>query len=177
MPVASARSFFGNHSAVDFDRGRKVARLAEPEREPREDESGHRRRVGEPDEREDRRGGRTEDRRFGVRHRGQAPHDERDGEALLRPEPVDHPAGEQKPDRVGELEREDDVGVVDLAPAELLLERGLEDADDLPVDVVDRRREEEQRADDPAVASDGPGDGRGRGVAERAVRHRAQTLR
>ena len=30
----------------DLDRGRKVARLAEPEREPREDESGHRGRVG-----------------------------------------------------------------------------------------------------------------------------------
>ena len=59
-------------------------------------------------------------------------------------------AGEQQPDRVGELEREDDVGVVDLGPAELLLQRRLEDADDLPIDVVDRRREEQQRADDPA---------------------------
>ena len=74
-------------------------------------------------------------------------------EARLRAEPIHHPAGEQEPDRVGELEREDDVGVVDLAPAELLLQRRLQDADDLPVDVVDRRRKEQQRADDPAVVA------------------------
>ncbi len=159
----------------DFDRGRKVARLAEPEREPRGDESGDRRRVGESHEREDCGGGRTEDRRFGVRHRGQAPYDQGDGIALFRPQPVDHPAGEQKSDRVGELEREDDIGVVDLAPAELLLECRLQDADDLAIDVVDGRREEEQGADDPAVASNAPGDRRLSG-GRRTVRHRAQTL-
>ena len=89
-----------------------------------------------------------------MRHRGQAPHNERNGETLLRPEPVDHAAGKEERDRVRELEREDDVGVVDLGPAELLLEVDLENADDPTVDVVDRRREEEQRADDPAIASD-----------------------
>ena len=34
---------------------------------------------------------------------------------LLDAEPIDDPAGEQEADRVGELEREDDVAVVDLA--------------------------------------------------------------
>ena len=72
------------------------------------------------------------------------------------------PAGEQQADRVGELEREDDVGVVDLGPAELLLQRRLEDADDLAIDVVDRRGEEQQRADDPADVA----------AAARAPRHR-----
>ena len=153
IPVASARSFWGTTRPY-FDRRREIAGFAEAEREAGEDEPGDRGRIGQADQRENRRDGRTEHRRLGVRHRRQAPHDERDREALLGPQPVDHPAGDQKPDRVGELEREDDVGVVDLAPAELLLQRRLEDADDLPVDVVDRRREEQQRADDPAVASD-----------------------
>jgi hypothetical protein len=37
---------------------------------------------------------------------------------------------------------------------QVALQRRAEDADDLPIDVVDRRREEEQRADRPAVATD-----------------------
>ena len=60
----------------------------------------------------------------------------------------------QQPDGVGELEGKDDVGVVDLAPAELRLEGRLEDAEHLPIDVVDRRREEQQAADDPAEVAD-----------------------
>ena len=106
-----------------------------------------------------------------MRHRRQAPDDDRDGEPEPRAEPIHHPAGDQEPDRVGELEREDDVGVVDLAPAELRLQRRLEDADDLPVDVVDRRGKEQQRADDPAVASDRGRDARVAATARRAVRH------
>src|SRR5690606_31986912 len=39
----------------------------------------------------------------------------------------------------------------DLAPAELVLQCRLQDADDLAVDVVDCGCEEQQRADDPAV--------------------------
>ena len=67
---------------------------------------------------------------------------------------IDRP-GEQQADGVGELEREHDVRVVDLGPAELLLQCRLEDADDLAIDVVDSRREEEQRADDPADVPSG----------------------
>ena len=49
MPVASARSFFGNHSATLLIAGGKVAALAKPERETRRHEAGHRRRRDEPD--------------------------------------------------------------------------------------------------------------------------------
>jgi hypothetical protein len=49
---------------------------------------------------------------------------------------------------------EDDVGVVDIVPTQVLAERRLEDADDLPVDIVDGRREEQQAEDDLARASD-----------------------
>ena len=45
--------------------------------------------------------------------------DQREREPALGAEAIDDPAGEQEADRVGELEREDDVAVVDLAPAEL----------------------------------------------------------
>ena len=69
----------------------------------------------------------------------------------------------QEPDRVGELEREDDVAVVDFRPAELLLQRRLEDRDDLTIDVVDRRREKQQRADDPARVAGPPRDANGLG--------------
>ena len=94
---------------------------------------------------------------FGVRHRRNAPDNERDDEALLRPQPIDHPAGKEKGDGVRELEREDDVGVIDLGPAELLLKGRLQDADDLAIDVVDRRGKEQQRADDPAEPPDRSG--------------------
>src|SRR6185503_20256105 len=93
------------------------------------------------------------------------------GEAAPRPQPVHDAARDEEPDRVGELEREDDGGVDALVlPAELLHERGLEDPDDLAVDVVDRGAEEEQRADHPAVAARPPEGGGGRGGARR---HRA----
>ena len=71
-----------------------------------------------------------------------------------RAEPVHHAAREQQADRVRDLEGEDDVGVVHFAPAEFVLERGLEEADHLAVDVVERGGQEEQRPDDPAEATD-----------------------
>jgi hypothetical protein len=112
--------------------------------------------------------------RLGMRDGGHAPDHDREREPGARAHLVDHPPRDQEPDRVGELEREDDVGVVDLAPAELLLQRRLEDADHLAVDVVDRRREEQQRADHPAVVPRFRADTRGcthvRG--KRSIRHR-----
>ena len=74
-----------------------------------------------------------------------------DRETDPRAHAIDEPAREQQPDRIGELEAEDDVGVVDLAPAVLLLQRRLEDADHLAIDVVDGRGQEQQAADHPAV--------------------------
>src|SRR5207245_6028024 len=57
---------------------------------------------------------------------------------------------ENQADRVSELKRKDDVAVVDLVPPELPLQRRLENADHLAIDVVDRRGEEQQAADGPA---------------------------
>jgi hypothetical protein len=90
-----------------------------------------------------------------VEDRGHAPEHDGEREAAPRPELVHDPAREHEADRVGELEGEDDGGVDPLVrPSELLHERRLEDADDLAVDVVDRGREEEDRADDPALVAD-----------------------
>ena len=74
--------------------------------------------------------------------------------AAPRAEPVHHSSGQHEADRVGHLESEHDVAVVDLAPAELRLKSGLENPDDLSIDVVDRDRKEQQRTHAPShVAS------------------------
>ena len=57
-------------------------------------------------------------------------------------------------DRVGGLEPEDDIGEIHLAPRQLGCQRGLEDAEHLPVDIVDDRGSEEQADDYPAVIAD-----------------------
>ena len=144
MPVASARSRFGNHSATILIDGGKVPRFADAEREPRRDEAGHRGGIGQPDEREDRRHRRPNTAAsacaiaarlhstIAIAKPSFAPM-----RSMIRP-------ADQEPDRVGELKREDDVGVVDLAPAELRLQRRLQDADHLSIDVVDGRGEEQQ---------------------------------
>ena len=85
-----------------LDRGRKIARLADPKREPRDGESPNA--AGKC-----------------VRRRGQRPNHKRDAVAPSRADPVHHPAGEQKADRVGQIERGVDVAVLRCGPADLLL--------------------------------------------------------
>ncbi len=72
--------------------------------------------------------------------------------APARADPVEQRADHQQADAVAELEGGNDVAVVDLAPAEVLLDHRLEHAQDLAVDVVDGDDEEQQCADRPAVA-------------------------
>ena len=152
-PVANARSFAGNHSAVALIAAGKLPASPIPSAKraamnPATDGS-----VDETEHGEQRRRRRTVRRRFGVRHRRDAPHRHRDRESNARADAVDEAAREQQADRVGELEAEDDVGVVNLAPAEFLLQRRLEQADHLAIDVVDRRRQEQQQADHPPIPS------------------------
>ena len=163
MPVANARSFFGNHSAM--------ALIAAGKLPPRRGRAGSARgeaggRAGQHHEteagrgvEEDRREHAGEVVRARMRHRGDAPQHDGDRVAAAHADAVHDPAGGEQTDRVGELEGEDDRGVVAFGPSELALERGLEDADDLAIDVVDGRREEQQRADHPAITADGRADG------------------
>jgi hypothetical protein len=89
--------------------------------------------------------------RDGVPDGRQAPERDGEGEAEFRAEPVDQRTDREQADRVGEREIEDDVAVVEIAPAELRAQRRPEQRDDLSVDVVDGGGEEEQRADDGGI--------------------------
>src|SRR4051794_9548981 len=57
-------------------------------------------------------------------------------------------------DGISQLEVEDDVRVGRFMPAEIVLERRLQKADHLSIDIVDCRRGEEQRDDDPTYPAD-----------------------
>jgi hypothetical protein len=52
------------------------------------------------------------------------------------------------------LKCEDKIAVIDLAPAEIVLQRSLQDADDLAIHIVFHYAEQENGADDPAETSD-----------------------
>ena len=116
-----------------LDRARKIAGLAEAEREPREAEAG--------DGADDR-----------VAHARQAPDDDRERVGESGADPVEDAAGQQQAEAVREAEPRDDVAVVHLAPAELAAERRRENSQHLAIEVVDGRRRKQQGEDRPAVA-------------------------
>jgi hypothetical protein len=87
-----------------------------------------------------------------------APDDDGRAQAHSCADADDHAAGDGEPDGIGQLEGHHDVAVVDLAPARLLLQCRLQDADDLSIDVVDRRGEKQQPTDPPAIAADATAD-------------------
>src|SRR5438552_4627905 len=70
--------------------------------------------------------------------------------ARTRSQPINQPARDNQPDCIGDLKRSDDVAIVDLREADAVLERWLEQADHLPVHVIDRGRYKEHGADRPA---------------------------
>lgn len=101
-----------------------------------------------------------------MQYGGEAPAGERQSEAEPRTDAIEEPPDQGHADRVGYLEPERDVGVVSIAPVEDLLEFGREQAEDEPVDVVDRDLGEEQPADHPAKpGEDGRAHGAGVGSA------------
>ena len=67
---------------------------------------------------------------------------------------MNQPNSEQA-DGVRDLERGVRQPVLRVGPAELGVQRPLDEREDLPVDVVDGRRQEQQAADQPAIAADG----------------------
>ena len=83
----------------------------------------------------------------------ETPADDRDRVAELDADAVDEPAEGEVADGIRRLERRVDVAVLLVRPAQLRVEHGLEQRENLPVDVVDRRREEQQAADHPAEAA------------------------
>jgi hypothetical protein len=90
-----------------------------------------------------------------VPDRRQTPRHDRHAVPDLRPESVDERAEEEEPDGVGPLKSRVHLTELLVRPTELGIENGLEQREDLPIDVIDRRRPEEERADEPAVATHG----------------------
>ena len=82
-----------------------------------------------------------------VRHAGQAPHADADPEPAAQTHAVDEPAGAQKRERGRDLERGAHVGVILIRPAELGLQRGFQERENLPIDVVEHDRDEHHRHD------------------------------
>ena len=130
-PVARPRSLRGNHSDDRLDACRPAAGFAHAEQEATGGERG--------DAGAER-----------VQHCGGGPpaHDQRKAEA--RADAIDQPAGDGLHERVREQERGEDRCVAGVADAEVVAQRRREHRQDLPVDVADRRRREQQRDDRPA---------------------------
>jgi len=142
MPVASAPLATREPLGRGLDRRREVPRLAQPQEEPRDPEP------------QDRAGQR-------VRRGRQRPDDERQGIADLRPHAIDQASHDDEADGVGDREREVDIAILRVGPLDRLPQLGLQHPEHAPIDVVDRRGEEEQGADAPAdvthLAGDRPG--------------------
>ena len=119
-------------------RGGKVARLAEPKEHAGDAEAER---------------GADE----GVTHRRETPRAHDGGIANARSQPVDQPSCDDEADGIGNLEDGHNMPIAHLGQADAVLQRGLEDADDLPIHVVDRRRDKEHRADGPPDVADALG--------------------
>ena len=159
MPVARARSFLGNHSLTVLTAAGKLPPSASPRAKRAALKPSTVMGISQQPDRErlQGRGHPVAQLRFGrdepgqgVGHRRQAPEQDRQGVTEPDAQAVDEPAGARVADGIGDLEGEDDVAVVDLVPAELLGQIGLENADHLAVDVVEGRGEEQQGTDAPA---------------------------
>src|SRR6185295_794081 len=66
---------------------------------------------------------------------------------------IDEPSESQQTDRICALKSGVDQSKLLVGPFQLVIEDRLEQRKDLPIDVVDRRREKEEGADYPAVSS------------------------
>jgi hypothetical protein len=91
------------------------------------------------------------------------PDDDGNGIAQPRAQRIDDFAEREVADGIGHLEPEHDAREIAFRPMEIGSQRGLEHADHLPVDIVDRGGGKEQRHHDPARAPDAaPWPGRAR---------------
>ena len=134
--VANARSRFGNQCATALIDDGKFPPSPRPSADAREHEAAHaaHQRVA---------GG------------GQAPGGDRDRVADLHAEAIDELAEQQQAERVGAPETKELTSpYCALVQPSSTSSVDLSSAQDLPVDVVDRRRQEQQRADQPAITAD-----------------------
>ena len=96
----------------------------------------------------------------GIENTKDGPGDERKRQSELGADFVNEPAHQHRHAGVDSGEKGSQIGEVGVAPAETALfrrraEKLLEEADNLPVQVIDGGGEEEQSADDPSVVARG----------------------
>ena len=82
-------------------------------------------------------------------HRGQAPENHRQGKARPRSHAVDESAHRHHAHGVRRLKRKHEIAVVDLVPAQIMLQSGFQYAKHLPIHVVLRGAKQQQRANHP----------------------------
>ncbi len=85
--------------------------------------------------------------------RRETPRHDRDCIAELLSESIDKPAEQQKADCIRRLKRGVDQTELLIAPADLSVDKLLDQREDLAIDIIDGRGEEQQRANDPAHVS------------------------
>ena len=135
-PRREARSRLGNHSATVFTAAGKFAASEKPSAARAAAKPNTR--VGE-----------------GVRHAGDAPRAQPHCVAAPRADPVENVADADETDRVGDLECRDYIRIVGVGPVQRALQLGRENPEHLAIEIVERRREEEQSADAPPISSAG----------------------
>ncbi len=86
-------------------------------------------------------------------HRRYAPENDGERKTFARADAIDQAADTEQTDRVRKLKREDHPTVTNFSPTDFGLQRRFENADDLAIDVVDGRREEEERTYHPPSIS------------------------
>src|SRR5208282_138147 len=109
--------FFWKPLCYALDAGRKNCGFAETQCRSGKDETGQ---------------GTTQ----GVAHRGQTPENHGQGVAEASADAIDQPAHEQNANRVSRLERKHEIAVIDFIPAQIMLQSGLQDSEDLAVHVI-----------------------------------------
>ena len=145
--------------ADGLDRGGEIAPFGQSQGEPGQAESGDRKhgRRHRPDQASGQR--RFEPRQAAIdqradqpmRHRGQAPNRDGQGQTRTHADAVHEPPHDQVADGIGQRERIDDRAVVGRRPMELVAQIRAQDAEDLAIDVAHRRGEEQQAANHPTV--------------------------
>jgi len=104
---------------------------------------------------------------------GDAPGAHRKGIAQLRPEGVDEPAEGHLAERIGPLEGRIDPAKILVGPVHALVQDGFDEGKDLPVRVIDRGGQEQEKADEPAKPAEpgrrGHGAGHREGVIDNAM--------
>ena len=79
-----------------------------------------------------------------------------DGNRVTDPgaEPINKPAKAQQPEGIGQLERRIGVAELGVAPAQFFVQILFAQGKNLPVNIVDGRREEQQGANDPPIMAE-----------------------